>query len=521
MYNLRSSTTNEYMKRKISFSQRLVGWLAAEPFFWIIVAVLVIQAAWIALSGSYPMAFDENFHFGIIQLYAHHLSPFWGNQPAAANAFGAVGRDPSYLYQYLMSFPYRLISVFTHDQTIMVLILRALNIALLASSLPIFRRLLQKNGASKALVQSCLAIFVLLPVVPLLAAQINYDNMMVPLTALTLLTTVQLNERLAIRKALDVRACLAVLCLCLATSLVKYSFLPIFVVVVLFLAIRFRQVYGNPRQLWWSVRAGVRTSSRRSLLVLGCAALVGIGLFIQRDGINVIRYHNPAPDCSQVLTVQQCSAYGPWERDYAYQLAQQQSHAPKPSSVTFIGDWFYGMWLRSFFAVGGPATGYESREPVPIPSLVAIVLVVAGLVALVFTGRRLLRRYNAPVLWLFAAVSLAYLAALWLDEHRSYEKTGQPVAINGRYLLPVLPLILVVLALAYGELLKHHPRARLLLVGITIVSLLWGGGALTYILRSNDTWYWSATPVYDVNHAVQHVVGPLVPGYNSPAQFSL
>ena len=85
-------------------------------------ALFVLQAAWIALSGRYPMAFDENFHLGIIRLYAHHISPFWSGQPAGANAFGAVARDPSYLYQYLMSFPYRLVSIFTSSQTAHVLI---------------------------------------------------------------------------------------------------------------------------------------------------------------------------------------------------------------------------------------------------------------------------------------------------------------------------------------------------------------------------------------------------------------
>lgn len=509
------------MQHKLSHSRRFVGWLASEPFFWVIVGVLIIQASWLALSGRYPMAFDENFHFGIIQLYAHHLSPFWSGQPAHADAYGAVARDPSYLYQYLMSFPYRLISVFTHDLTIQVLILRAMNIALFASSLPLFRRLLQKTGASRALTQSCLAVYVLLPVVPLLAAQINYDNLLIPFTALVLLMTLQLNERLVARKPLDIRQCLLLLILCLLTCLVKYSFLPIFAGVILFLALRFWQVYRRPQQLLSSVRAGLKRTSHRARWLLGGGMIIAAGLFAQRYGVNTVLYHNPVPNCNQVLSISQCSAYAPWERDYQYKTIKQSTHVTQPATTTYLKDWVYGMWLRTFFAVDGLATNFETREPLVMPGAAAIVFACLGVVALLVMARRLARTYHLQAFILFLLVSGLYVLTLFLDEYQSYRTTAQPVAINGRYLLPVLPLLLVIVALAYNELLKRWLGAKVLLVSIALVSLLWGGGALTYILRSNKDWYWPAPAVYNVNHAVQDVVGPHVPGYNSPAQFSL
>src|SRR5476651_13106 len=118
-----------------SRTRRFITVLGRPVFFRIILALLVLEAAWIALSGRYPMAFDEDFHLGIIRLYAHHLSPFWSSQPEVADRFGAVARDPSYLYQYLLSFPYRLISQFTSDQTIQVIILRFVNIGLFATGI--------------------------------------------------------------------------------------------------------------------------------------------------------------------------------------------------------------------------------------------------------------------------------------------------------------------------------------------------------------------------------------------------
>src|SRR5665213_1904608 len=139
-------------KTNSSFAGRCMAALGSPRFFNVILALLVLQAGWIALTGLYPMAFDEDFHLGIIRLYAHHLSPFWSSQPQGANMFGAVARDPSYLYQYLMSFPYRLISLFTRDQTIIVIWLRFINIGLFAGGLALFRRVLLKMGVGRAIV---------------------------------------------------------------------------------------------------------------------------------------------------------------------------------------------------------------------------------------------------------------------------------------------------------------------------------------------------------------------------------
>jgi hypothetical protein len=500
---------------KPSFARRSVAVISSPVFFRWIVGLLVLQAAWIALSGRYPMAFDEDFHLGIIRLYAHHLLPFWSGQPSDASRFGAVARDPSYLYQYLMSFPYRLISVFTHDQTIQVLLLRAINIGLFTSGLLLYRRLLAKTGASTAIVNLCLLLFVLVPVVPLLAAQINYDNLLLPLTALALLLAVRFDARLVKQKQIDVKTILQLLILCLLGSLVKYAFLPIFVAVIAFLAVR---VWQYRRQLpprlglansWYVVDGWLRVAL---LLALVLAA----GLFAERYAVNLVRYHNPVPDCSKVLSVKQCSDYGPWIRNYNYSINKiDEAHNP----LVFSGDWLYGMWLRLFFAVDGPATDYQTRGPLPVPGISAIVFAAIAVIATMASYRKLLKIYNTPLLALFVSVGGFYGATLWLDNYRAFLQTGQPVAINGRYLLPVLLPMLLIGAVAVAEVLKRRQTAKLLVSGLAILCLVWGGGTMTYILRSNDQWYWPNQTVHNMNQWVRNVAGPITPGYGRPTEF--
>ena len=477
-----------------------------------------MQAGWIALSGGYPMAFDEDFHLGIIRLYAHHLSPFWSSHPSGAEVFGAVTRDPSYLYHWLMSFPYRLTELFTHNLVAQVLILRALNIGLFAAGLVFYRRLLAKTGTSMALVHGCLLALVLLPVVPLLAAQINYDNLFVPAVGLCLLLTVNFTEELRSRRGLNAGLLMAILIACLLTSLIKYAFLPILLAIVFYLAYWLYKIFPTPGKAWAAFWAGVKAVGRwrRAVLILGVAT--ACALFGGRYGVNTLRYHTPVPDCRQVLSVKQCSAYGPWIRDYTLSSGKTGPGA-HDNPLAFSGEWFYGMWLRLFFSIGGPATDFDTRGPLAVPAVSAIVLAAAAVISGVAYLPKILKRYNSPVLVLFGLVTFSYVAALWLDEYRAYLRTGQPVAINGRYLLPVLPLVMVFGALAYAQFLRRKPRLKLALAGVVIAGLLWGGGALTFILRSNDSWLWQNSPVRHANYSVRNTIGPLVPGYYSPNEF--
>ncbi len=504
------------MNIKKPIIRRVADFAGSSKFFWAVVALLVVQAAWIALSGRYPMAFDEDFHLGLIKIYADHPSPFWDGQVAGGDAFGAVARDPSYLYHYLMSFPYRLVELLTSNLTAQVLILRALNIGFFAGGLVIYRRLLQKTGASNALVNLSLLIFVLIPVTPLLAAQINYDNVIIPLTGLALLLTLGVRATTS-KKYLDLRRLLLLLVICLAASIIKYAFLPIFIVITFYLLIYLKSQFSSVRQFKQAFKAGWTKISRLTALGLVLALVVLGGLFVERYGVNLVRYHKPVPDCAEVLDYQHCQHYGPWIRDY--NLNAQKGDA-ETSINNFTYDWFRGMWLRSFFAVDGPTTRFQTRGPLTVPGWSGIIFAVVGLAAFALRAKYLWRKYDRPALWLLSSTTLVYVLVVFVNNYSMYLETAKAVAINGRYLLPVLPFMILLSALALNDLTRRHPRIQVALVSLVILCFAWGGGALTYILRSNDAWYWPTNhTIKSVNHSVQDVIGPLTPGYILPTQF--
>ncbi|HVX48332.1 MAG TPA: hypothetical protein VHA05_03185, partial [Candidatus Saccharimonadales bacterium] len=204
-------------------------------------------------------------------------------------------------------------------------------------------------------------------------------------------------------------------------------------------------------------------------------------------------------------------------RDYEYVQKKPDNITANP--LVFDADWFYGMWFRTFFAVDGPATDFMTRGPLVLPASGAIVFAVLALSATLAVWRKLMERYETGVIWLFVAVMVLYVGALWVDGYHSFVRTGQPVALNGRYLLVVYPLLMVVLALGVNTYLRSRAQLKMAAAGVALLCMFWGGGALTYILRSSDAWYISGTPMKAANHAVQRVIGPVVPGNGEPGLF--
>lgn len=495
------------MTKKLLSSPQIVACLGSHRFFWGIVVFFVLQAAWIALSARYPMAFDEEYHLGLIRLYADHLSPFWTAQPPGADIYGAVVRDPSYLFHYLMSFPYHFISAITSSLMIQVMFLRALNIALFAGGLVVFRQLLLRAGASPAMAHVCLLLFILIPVAPFLAAHINYDNALILLTGLLLLLAVNFVQGLK-QRHINLQLLLGVFATGMVMTLVKYAALPIFAAVVLYLLV-----------MWWRNRQAAQWQriKGRAGTVLVLVTLVSGGLFAERYGVNLVRYHTPVPDCGQVLSTEQCLNYSPWRRNHNMSLRKAADTEYSP--LYFNGEWFHGMWVRLFFTLDGAAGHYQTGRPMPVPSVSAIGFAAVSAGLFVVYAWRIFKRYDKRVLGLLAAAALSYVVILWLNGYKDHLYTGYYVAINGRYLLPVMPVLLLFGALAWREFFRKKPQLKLLVAAIAVTCMLWGGGALTFILRSQDSWYWPYPAVRPVNHVVQQALGPLTPGYDRPKQF--
>jgi hypothetical protein len=490
------------------YGRTLAAWilrlLTSERCFYVIVICFIIQALWLAFTARYPMAFDENFHFGLIQLHANQWLPFFTHQPPGADAYGAVTRDPSYLYHFLMSLPYRLIRLVTNSASAQVITLRVINIALFAYGFILIRRLLFRLGGSRPLAHTTLFLFSFMPIVPFLAAQINYDNLLVPLTAAIFLVVLTWTDELKHHRISFTRTAL-LLSMLLLGCLVKYAFLPVFAATVIFM---FWQLWKY-RLHWSAVRhafvKSIKSSPKIRIVVVSILAALSVALFSQQYVVNLLQFHTPLPDCAQVLTIQRCASYSPWERNYTF--TQQLPKNFKPNFPDYIWQWMYGMWQRSFFTISDT---YMTMPPLPLIGGAAIVLAVTGSVLFLRYGRQILadstyRQYGLVVLIIYTLTLFAYL-------YKSYTATGIEVAINGRYLVPFLPIIFLYAGLAFGRLLKKRQSLKALAVAVTVFCFLQGGGALAFIVQSDDTWDWPNSSVVHANDAARKVLHPITAG---------
>lgn len=447
---------------------------------------------------------------GLIRLYAEHWDPFSLTQTPASDVYGSVVTDPSYLYHYVMSFPYRLLSALIDNESVVIVLLRLLNIALFAWALVLYRKVLLKANVSPAITHGVLGVFVLIPVVPLLAGQVNYDNLFMLIIAALLLVAIHVREALHAQR-LPVVATVGLVMLLLYGSTVKYAFLPIGIGIVAYLA----YLLWRERQHFRSMAtAFVREATKLPLgIKILCVVGVSIGIVLcgQRYVTNIVKYHDPVPDCGVVLNETRCQAYGPWGRDYRY-AHNKQGLAPKGPILYTAQDWSWGMWNRLFFTLAGPTNDYATRKPLPVIAYGAIVVAAIGVLLSLRYSRSILRRY--PVFWLFFIVSTLYIAALWLQVYQSQVYTARPVAINGRYLLPFLPLLGAFAAIAYQTFLKNIGKSQLQALGVIVVLLVFlqGGSAITYIVRSEPAWFWNVKVIRDVNNAAKEGLRPLIIG---------
>jgi hypothetical protein len=487
-------------------ARRFLTFLASREFFIGVMVFFVIEALWIALSAVYPMAFDEDFHVGVIRIYADGWSPFLAVQPDGADRFGSLVHDPSYLYHYLMSFPYRALAWLTDSEAVHVLVLRALNVALFGWGLVLFRTLLRRAGASAALANVCLALCALVPIVPLLAGQINYDNLIMVIVPLLCLAGFDLLDGFK-KRTVPVVPLACFILLGLAGCVVKYTLLPIFAGAVLFLLYAFWRAFrGRWRGAWLAVRTDLVAVPLRRKLLLGLALLLVCILFGQRYIVNLVQYGTPVPDCAVSLDKERCMAFGPVARNT--NLAASRPDTAEDSPLTFMSHWVHGMWLRSFFMVNGPDHSFATRRPLPVASQAAFCLVLLATAAALIFWKRLFR--GRAYMEFLLAVILVYISLLWVDQYGQFRETGQPVAINGRYLLPVLPILLYIWAKAFIRLLGGQVVVKVVAACLILVIMAYGGGVMTFILRSDSTWYWPNRTVNQINDAARNVLQPLV-----------
>jgi hypothetical protein len=433
-------------------------------------AVFILLAARVAITREFPLPFDEKFHFGIINFYAHHINPFFSQQSTSNDAYGALARDPSYLYQYLLSFPLRFMLAVHATLVEQVITLRLISIALGASTLYLVQRLARQAGLSSAIGYVASFGLAITPVFSDLSGQINYDNLLIPLILVTVLMTLRLVAQIRSQRV-QLGQLAGLMSLTLLTSLVMYSYLPIMLAIGLYVGIALWR-YRSYRLLRNVVQDALALR-RVTQVVLVTLVVLSTGLWVQRYGVNIVKYHTPHPQCNVVLNVERCMSYGPWARNYGlHQVALAHPKALTPGAVKYFShEWALIMYHDLFTDVTFTPTYQLVFSLHQAAMMVGDVVLGAALLWAVIRVRSV-RQVN-KVWWLGGLIVVSYVVVLWIQNFSDFYNLHQFIAVQGRYLLPILPFAYIAAAGVLNDCLfttrrfVNQSNLNLLPVGMT------------------------------------------------------
>lgn len=471
----------------------------SSKFTTIIIFLFVIQAAWVAISYNFS-PIDEEFHFGIIKTYTDHLWPVIYNQPLSYDAFRDFAGEGSKLFHFILSFPLRLIELMTPDVILQVKILRLFNIAFVAAGLWLYARLFDVLNVNRALINITYIILTSLPITLWVAGSINYDNFLFLLTALFLFVAVKLYRT----KEIKYPHLVALIGIGMAASLVKFTFLPIFILGTLWVVLSKRKTLVNRNFFIQRVDDRNRKEYLHSIrdLVVATAFLIPLlFLFSQTYIVNFINYGTPRPECQKTLGVERCLANSVIRTNEGQLATKHERPRDSPGAYFFV-------WINKMFYSTSNLWGYSHQsQPMPIyfTSLVIVIL------SILFAGIYFMRGADmATEMKVLLFIGITFLAIVFVNNFLLYDKYYVVRAVTFRYIIIVVPIILIPMLFVSQRFYKKYKilATPLAIVGLFILSQ--GGGVVSHVLSTDDSWHWEGSRTIEVKDYMKEKISPFV-----------
>ena len=476
--------------------RKIVSVLSSDQFFYVVIAVAIMQAVWYALSFR-PWINDEARHFGNILIYSHYLSPFLGNQQPSWDYLGQVVRDGSFMFYYVMSWPLRLIQLFTSDTMVQVIGLRFVCIAFFIAGIVIYRRaLFAISRIPKSAIHALFLMFVLIPSTAIMPGTINYDNLVFLLFAIVLLSAIHITKS----RNVDFADLSALVIVGLFMAVVKWTSIALVAPVFIFILYILLRKHGlNVFGLF--ISAAKEASRVRLALVIG-ALIITAGLFVERPVLNMMRYGKPEPSCQAVIGAERCMSFHDYVAN-AKIIAQKPPDFYPANPVQYI----FTLWIPKMADTADNLQENGAITELPIMKHFFDVAFLSGAFLVLIYMRDFWRNKQSRLLLIVVG---AYLFLLALNEYQAYIDFGAPVAIRARYLIPVLPILLYFIMLALINIVGRY-KSALLIIGVMILLVLTqGGGIITYSLTTPGKAYWPNSSVGAANRVLQNILHVVV-----------
>ena len=455
--------------------QRIKNIIKSKKFLYFFIALFAAQALFFAAAINYKIPSDEEYHYAFINYYAQQpitSGPIIADQNELFN-LGDIQRTPSYAFHYASSFYLRLVQVFTSNVETQAFMLRLVNVAFGVIALLLLVRLAKKIGIADVTTNLTIAWLSMTGMFIWVFAGISYDNLAIVLFFLLLLQLTAMQDRIR------VKVLVFSILTGIALVLVKETYLPV-VIIGFLLLFGYRLAKDGFIKNIQDTKTSftkVWASKQRVLFIFICLlTILFAGLFMERYAVNYARYKKFTPTCDQVHSVEECMQQGIYRRNTGtkkeFEQRKKEGVVKLDSFSAFSFDWINRIYRRIYFY-----RGMQSSIANPQATRVALVTGIFAGIMLLFGLLHI--RSLTPAQLGIGILTLLYCLIVLLYNFNTYRFYGYPFAIQGRYLLPVLPFIYMAV-IGSTRLVYHKLRGGMQLGFVFLILFLLGNNIVVH-----------------------------------------
>ena len=455
--------------------EKLKQFIKSKNFLYVLLALFVGQAVFFAAAINYKVPSDEEFHFTFTQYYANRPileGPVIADQNSNF-ILGDVQRLPSYMYHYVSSFYLRAVTVFSKNIEVQVFSLRLLNVAIGLLCLLVLVRLLRRIGTSQLSINLVTAGLISTGMFVWVFAGITYDNLAM------LLFLLLLHQLIGLQKKLQIIPLLLSASTALFLFVVKETYLPV-VLLCFLLLFGWHLKQSGFKKLWkdlWksTLKAWKSASTRRALVGVAILFLTTFGLFAERYIQNYVIYGKTTPSCNQVHSESECMQSSIYRRNTGqkkeFEAAKKAGDGQLESFGDYTRKWGILVYERTFFYRGHQTikANDPARRVAGITTLFVAIIMSAG----IWLGRG---KRSDVLHKALGIITVGYILLVFFYNLNTYHYYGYPFAIQGRYLLPVLPFVYLAIVTCWQRVYRgldraYRPIYMVVTIGLIIINL--------------------------------------------------
>ena len=455
--------------------EKLKQCIKSKNFLYVLLALFVGQAVFFAAAINYKVPSDEEFHFTFTEYYANRPileGPVIADQNSNF-ILGDVQRLPSYMYHYLSSFYLRAVTVFSKNMEVQIFSLRLLNVVIGVLCLLVLVRLLRRIGTSQLSINLVMAGLISTGMFVWVFAGITYDNLAM------LLFLLLLHQLVGLQKKLQIIPLLLSASTALFLFVVKETYLPVALLCFLLLfgwhlkQAGFKKLFIN---LWKStVKTWKITSTRRALIGFIVVFVLTFGLFAERYIQNYVVYGKTTPSCNQVHSESECMQSSIYRRNTGqkkeFEAAKRAGSGQLKTFGVFARQWCFLIYERTFFYRGHQTI--KATDPARRVAGVTTVFVAIIIAAGIWLGRE---KRSSALHRALGIITVGYILLVFFYNLNTYHFYGYPFAIQGRYLLPILPFVYLAIVTCWqrsywGLDTAFRPIFMVVTIGLILVNL--------------------------------------------------